>query len=390
VNPLRRISTPRLLAIVAGAAVLGGGGAAIASATGGGGPTPPPEPLPDAIHDALSAQPVPGVTARISFTDHLVDASSLPGGDPILTGATGRLWLTEAGDLRLELQSSQGDAEVVVTGRQLSVYDASQNTVYRADLPAETPHTGPAHPVPSVSEIATRLSELMGHADLSGAIPTSVAGQPAYSVRVSPSHDGGLLGYAELAWDAVHGVPLRVAVYAAGNSSPVLELTATDIGYGPVSESDVNLPPPPTAKVVQLSLPAGGQKAGSPGGGPEPSGEAAVAKAVTFPLAAPATLVGLPRHAVRALDWKGSPAALVTYGQGLGGIAVIERAASAGEQGGLLAGQGLPSVSINGIGGKELDTALGTVVQFTQGGVTYTVLGSVPPMAAEAAARALG
>src|SRR5262249_6758977 len=138
------------------------------------------------------------------------------------------------------------------------------------------------------------------------------------------------------------------------------------------------------------SLPSGGHQADSPGGGPEPSGEAAVAKAVTFPLAAPTTLVGLPRHTVRLLDWKGSPAALVTYGQGLGGLGVLERAAPAGQRGGLLAGQGLPSVSINGIGGTELDTALGTVVQFSRGGVTYTVLGSIPPMAAEAAARAIG
>ena len=34
-------------------------------------------------------------------------------------------------------------------------------------------------------------------------------------------------------------------------------------------------------------------------------------------------------------------------------------------------------------------TALGTVVRFERGGVTYTVLGSVPAAAAEAAARGL-
>jgi hypothetical protein len=386
VNPLRRISTPRLLAIAAGAAVIGGGGAAIAATNGGGGPTPPPEPLASAVHDALAAPAVPGITARISFTNHLIDSSSLPSGDPILSGATGRLWLTQSGDLRLELQSSQGDAQVVLSGGHLSVYDAGQNTVYRADLPAETTGSGgaQAHAVPSVDQIAKRISKLMSHADLSGAIPTSVAGQPAYAVRISPRHDGGLVGYAELAWDAAHGVPLRIAIYAAGNPSPVLELIATDISYGPVSESDVKIAPPSTAKVVQLDLPTGRHQAG----GPAPTGASGAGKSLTFPLAAPATLVGLPRHTVRVIDWKGSPAALVTYGRGLGGIAVIERAAAG--SGGFLSGQGLPSVSINGASGRELDTALGTVVQFTRGGVTYTVLGSIPPMAAEAAARALG
>ena len=49
----------------------------------------------------------------------------------------------------------------------------------------------------------------------------------------------------------------------------------------------------------------------------------------------------------------------------------------------------LPTVSINGITGQELDTALGTMVRFSRDGVTYTVIGSVPPVAADQAARAL-
>ena len=52
-------------------------------------------------------------------------------------------------------------------------------------------------------------------------------------------------------------------------------------------------------------------------------------------------------------------------------------------------GLNLPTVSINGATGQELDTALGTMVRFTRGGVAYTVIGSVPAAAADAAARAL-
>ncbi len=46
-------------------------------------------------------------------------------------------------------------------------------------------------------------------------------------------------------------------------------------------------------------------------------------------------------------------------------------------------------MSINGATGQELSTPLGTVLTFTRGGVSYTVLGSVPATAAELAARAL-
>ena len=121
-----------------------------------------------------------------------------------------------------------------------------------------------------------------------------------------------------------------------------------------------------------------------------------VSKHLSFSLAAPTRLVGLPRQSVSLLDWNGTPAAAVSYGQNLGGIAVIEQKAEPKAQTQKPSGQGddrqgltLPTVSIRGASGTELDTAIGTVVQFTRGGVSYTVIGSVPPAAAEAAARAL-
>ena len=61
------------------------------------------------------------------------------------------------------------------------------------------------------------------------------------------------------------------------------------------------------------------------------TGVSAVSKAVPFKLAAPATLVGLPRHEVRLVDWKGEKAAVVTYGQDLGGMVVVEQPAAAAE-----------------------------------------------------------
>ena len=49
----------------------------------------------------------------------------------------------------------------------------------------------------------------------------------------------------------------------------------------------------------------------------------------------------------------------------------------------------LPQVNIDGATGTELATPLGTIVSFERGGVSYTVVGSVPPVAAENAARGL-
>ena len=120
------------------------------------------------------------------------------------------------------------------------------------------------------------------------------------------------------------------------------------------------------------------------------TGAQAVAAAVPFKLVAPASLVGLPRQRVSLLTMGSQHAAMVSYGENLGGMVVIERRAdSPAKATGGLGGLSLPTVSINGAKGQELSTPLGTVLTFTRGGVSYTVLGSVPATAAELAARAL-
>ena len=85
--------------------------------------------------------------------------------------------------------------------------------------------------------------------------------------------------------------------------------------------------------------------------------------ACRFPLAAPDTLAGLPRTDVRLVSDGEQPAALVTYGQGLGAIVVFERTADARQgSGGSRARTRLPQVTIDGATGHELATALGTLL----------------------------
>jgi outer membrane lipoprotein-sorting protein len=407
---LRTVSTRRLLALIAGLVVAIGAGTAIAVAASGPGPVPAPKPLATAIHDALAAPAVTGISADINFTNNLIGSSDLQSvqgaSDPILTGATGRLWLSSDHRLRLELQSDNGDAQVVVNNGSFWVSDPSSHTVYEGTLPAE--HSSAKHDrsansgIPTIAQIQSDLNKLIMHVDVSGAIPSDVAGRAAYTVRVAPKHDGGLLGSAEVAWDAVRGVPLRFAIYARNNSTPVLELKATHISYGPVPASDFSISPPVGSKVVKISTAGQAKQMSSKAKlarrahRSQISGVAAVAAKLPFKLVAPSSLVGLPRHTVTLLDWAGKPAALVTYGQNLGGIAVIEQTQSAHAAGNASSmggddqsGLSLPTVSINGATGQELDTALGTMVGFSRGGVSYTVLGSVPSAAADAAARAL-
>jgi outer membrane lipoprotein-sorting protein len=389
VRYLRTLSTRSVIFVVVAVAVVAIGGAAIAvAATGGRHATPPPKPLANALHDALTAPEPSGITARVNFTNNLFPSGALLGNvaSALMSGASGRLWITNDGRGRIELQSNAGDVQIVWNGTQLTAYDASSNTVYRIQLPEAKPKASAADQPPTLAEISDFLNRLAQHADISTAQPDNVAGRPAYTVSVSPKHDGGLLGEAQLAWDAVQGKPLRAAIYAHGVSQPVLELKATEISFGPVPSADVDVSPPAGAKVVDLTPPA---TLGSKSAGSTPvTGLDAVRAAAGFPVTAPNTLVGLPLREARLVGGSDSHVALLLYGQGLGGIVVAERKADASPgAGGPL--ESLPKVSLDGVTGHELATELGTALQWEREGVGYVLAGSLPAAAAEAAARSL-
>lgn len=388
-SSLRTISSRRLIAGIGGVVVLGVAGVGVGSALTGANP-PAPQPLADALHQAATGAKPTGITADVTFTNNLLSSSGITGADPLMSGASGRLWMNANGDLRIELQTTGGglDSQIVVNDTSITVFDGSQNTVYKIALPAtSTTATHQAGTIPTVQQIQSRLDQLAAHLNVSGAIPGTAGSVPSYSVQISPKHDGGLLGDVQLDWDAANGVPLGVAVYSTQDpSTPVLGLKVNDISFGPVSASDITIAPPANAKVVDVPLPA--KQSTSTTKQAPVTGLSRVQSQVSFTIAAPATVDGLPQRQVRLVDWKGEKAALVTYGQGLGGIAVLERPAGAATPVNSPLAQ-LPTVSVAGVTGHELSTPLGTVVTFTKGGVDFIVAGSVTQVAAQTAAGEL-
>ncbi len=250
---IRTVSTAVCWPRIVGLLIAIAAGTAIAVAAAGPGPVPAPSSLAGAVHKALAAPAVTGISADISFTNKLIDASDFTSGstDPILQGATGRLWLSNDHQLRLELQSDNGDSQVVVnntrSGSPIRCRTRSTRARCRPTRARPTRATSPAPPParsPRWPRSRSRSTSSASTSTCPAPPPTDVAGRPAYTVSVSPKHDGGLLGQAQLAWDAVKGVPLRFAIYAKNDSSPVIELKATNISYGPVSCVGVRHPAP--------------------------------------------------------------------------------------------------------------------------------------------------
>jgi outer membrane lipoprotein-sorting protein len=370
---------------------------AIASAAIGGGEKPRKRTLATAVHRALTAPAVQGVTARIRFTNSLIGAEALGAGtSPLLSGASGRAWVAKDGRFRLELQAEGGDSQVVNDGRRLTVYDADSNTLYTAKLPRERKAARHDHTPPTLADVRTAIKRVARYWTLAGPKPTNVAGEPAYAVSASPKRHGGLLGAAGVAWDAARGTPLSFSITAKGASKPVLKLAATDISYGRVDAGALKAPNPPGAKKQAIALPVMDAHGGARKH--RPQARAAYAKRIAREtkaaraalgdgFAAPKVLAGRKRYVVELKREKGeAPKAIVLYGEGLGGIAVLEERAAAGERAPF---RGLGKATVDGVTGGKLETALGTLVTWHDGTTRYTLLGSMPGKAAEAAANAL-
>jgi outer membrane lipoprotein-sorting protein len=379
VNILRRLPLPRLLLLCAVVVGVGASATAIAFAVGSG-PVPPAQPLANAVHDALAAPPAEGASASIVWTNHLLEGANLAGtgvqgaggellSSPLITGASGRLWVAKDGRVRLELQTENGDTQVLSDGHTLQVYDASSNTLYRYTPPAHEaaspPPAGPAeratpdsHEAPSVAKVQEAISHSEQHANVSSATPTDVAGQPAYTVRVSPKEGGSLFGGVELSWDANNGVPLRAAVYSTESSAPVLELAASEVSFGAVESSVFSFTPPANAKVQDVTFGQGGGTSGSSAAGSTGSSDT-------------------------------EKPTLTTHGHGPSTIAVLETKTKPGESSSSATLEQLPKVTINGVEASELKTELGTLLSFVRSGVRYAVAGAVPTTAVEEVARGL-
>ena len=339
---LRTVSTRRLLAMIAGVVAVIAAGTAIAVAAAGSGPVPPARAAGHARSTARSPRPqVQGISARISFTNHLIDSPNIQGTDPILTGATGRLWLSNDHRLRLELQSDNGRRpDRGLNNGSFWVYDPTSNTVYEGTLPARhrrrKAQRRPSTKLPSVAQIQTDIDR--ARAARRPVRARSRATSPARPRTPSASRPSTTAACSAPA--SSRGTPLTACRCGsrstpAATARPVLELKATDISYGPVAGVGVRRSRRrPARRSSRSTPPAGHAGHGAARHGAaqartrEVTGAAAVARRLPFTLrraeharraaAAVGDAAGLGRH----------PAALVTYGQNLGGIAVIEQTAT--------------------------------------------------------------
>jgi len=93
----------------------------------------------------------------------------------------------------------------------------------------------------------------LDHVNVSGA-KRQHRGQPAYTVRVTPKEGGSLIGRRRALMGRRQRPAAACGAVLLTSSSPVIELAASEISFGPVSSSVFEFTAPADAKVEEIKL----------------------------------------------------------------------------------------------------------------------------------------
>ncbi len=362
----------------------------------------PPERLTEKeLLSRVSAAPeiAPDFRATVTVEQTLVPEGLLgasEGGDTGDSGPrTARVWSGGPDRLRAELQGENGDRVLVRNGDRVSIYDGASNTLKTGEKPGGASERTSDLPGASLEEIDELLAEIAPSSKLAAGAPVEVAGRWAYPLTLEPrDKDATLIERAETLVDAETFVPLLFELYAEGRTEPVARYEARDFQVGPIPEARFEFETPPDATIERPE--PGNDRAHRYRGGEEPRKVASVEEARELAGFTVRALPEAPRGRELEKIVVAGDGALLTYGSDWGVVILAQKAGGEGGAGSPVGaeiqGGGLqvPAVDLGGgVMARELSTPVGTVLSWSDGGVSYTLAGSVRAAELREAARGL-
>ena len=284
-TPERR-SALRWLAPVVVAALAAGAGSLISTVTATARDSLPPRTAQELLVDVQGAE-LDGLSGTLSVTTDL-GLPALPGSgrrntdfSALLSGTnTLRVWSAGADQLRVALMGRLGESDLVRNGNDVWTWASSDQSVSHLTVPERTgadrsdSHESDSPELASSltpQQLADRAIEAITPSTEVSTDPTAVvAGRPAYQLVLEPKADTTLVGSVRIAIDGATRVPTRVQVYAAGASTPALEVGFTSFDPTPPDPSVFEFTPPEGATVTERELPGGppsGDTSDAPGAG---------------------------------------------------------------------------------------------------------------------------
>lgn len=343
-----------------------------------------------------------GLIPGSDLTGLLGGQSSAPSSlSSLALGGSGRIWLQQGTGLRLESQGSGSDFVVVAGKNGLWSYSSATSTATHytplAGASTKTPTSSPS-PQPSSTDplaaITAGLQRFASTGTVAMGPQTTVAGQPSYLLVMTPASVHTTVGSVQVAIDAKTFVPLRVRVFAKGDTTATLSAGFRSVSYGHLGNSLFAFTPPAGATMHSQALPSprgllGSTTATKPAAHQQLTLAAAKVKAAGYglALAAPGTPPSdLPFTGamVTAPSKARGATAVLHYGSGFGSVVVIESQGASSQSTGLqqqiasLPHGLITAMTIAGGPGYELQTPLVNIAAWQHGTTTAVAAGLVP------------
>ena len=161
---------------------------------------------------------------------------------------------------RVALMDQLSEYDFIHNGTKFWTYDSETNSV---EYGTSTGHAGTAgkHAKPDTGKYPALtpqaaaqqlLAKLSPTTQVSVGSPRMVAGRSAYLLVLTPKQSGSLIGQAEISVDSATGTPLGVALYPVGSSTPLFDVSFTEVALSAPAASRFDFTPPKGATVTPL------------------------------------------------------------------------------------------------------------------------------------------
>jgi outer membrane lipoprotein-sorting protein len=185
------------------------------------------------------------------------------------------IWYAGPGQIRIALPVSFGETDLRVNGSQVWLWDSSGQTATHFLFPAASHYMVPGggakysstgtkpRGAPELTPTLMTPMQIVRHL-LALVRPTTrvtvpgttvVAGRDAYQLAIAPRSAQSLVSRIMIAVDARTHLPLSVAVYARGSSSPAFRIGFTSLSFARPARSNFVFTPPPGAHVKTVRAP---------------------------------------------------------------------------------------------------------------------------------------
>lgn len=167
---------------------------------------------------------------------------------------TARVYVDGATRQRVQVTQQLAEQDLVRNGSDVWTWDSKQREATHVTLPSDTSKAMQDGTTTPADIAQQAIDAITPSTTVSKPTSTTVAGQRAWQIVLTPKSSDTLVGRVQLAVDQQTGLPLRATVLAKGQTDPAFQVGYTSLSYGAPAARLFDFTPPSDAKVTTKDL----------------------------------------------------------------------------------------------------------------------------------------